>query len=168
VNITEHVPIARWGDAGFVNVRGELILIKDSSALMHLSKLSGEREDAQMIMRQYSVLANVFQSYELSITSLAKDRRGMWQLSLDNGWQVRLGRGEVFKKIQRLTYLLDQRLLNVSEDIKLVDIRYPNGLSIRWGASNKRKEALDSVVDNQETSSKVKLSDMQDAMYARG
>ncbi|MFT5116554.1 MAG: cell division protein FtsQ [Kiritimatiellia bacterium] len=168
VNITEHVPIARWGDAGFVNVRGELILTKDHSGLMHLSKLSGERDEAQMIMRQYSVLANVFQTYELSITSLTKDRRGMWQLSLNNGWQVILGRGEVFKKIQRLTHLLDLRLLSVLEDVKLVDIRYPNGLSIQWGSSNTRQEALDSAVVSKKISSKVKLRHMQDAMYARG
>jgi cell division protein FtsQ len=137
VMVKEQTPIARWSDSGFINVRGEFIATNDTEKLQHLSELSGEKSEAQIIMQQYSVLANLFQPYDLYVESLKKDRRGAWQLSLDNGWQLVLGRGDILRKVQRLTHLFDKKLLVKTADVSVVDIRYPNGLAIKWGDSDK-------------------------------
>jgi cell division protein FtsQ len=160
VNVTEQTPIARWGDSSFINVRGELIDVVDNVELAHLSQLSGEKQDAPIIMQQYSVMATVFQAYGIGVSALEKDRRGVWQLRLDNGWLVVLGRGDIFAKVQRLTHLFDKQLLATTAKIKVIDIRYSNGLAVEWAPDENQK------VDKQASFSE-KVT-MQDARHKRG
>ncbi len=167
VDITEQVPIARWGDNSFINVRGELVRVGENTQINHLSKLSGNNEDAQMIMQQYAILTNVFQPYGLSVNTLEKDRRGVWQLRLSNHWLVKLGRDETFEKVQRLTHLLDKQLLEKTANIAVIDIRYSNGLAVQWG---KESEQLEQKVkdDKNNTSANAMLRDLHGIKYARG
>jgi cell division protein FtsQ len=160
VSVTEQTPIARWGDSSFINVRGELIDVVDNVELAHLSQLSGEKQDAPIIMQQYSVMANVFQAYGMIVTALEKDRRGVWKLRLDNGWLVVLGRGNTFAKVQRLTHLLDKQLLATTAKIKLIDIRYSNGLAVEWAPDEDQK-------NDKQVSFSEKVT-MQDARHKRG
>jgi cell division protein FtsQ len=132
VTVREQIPIARWGDNGFVNVRGEIVFVKNDSGLLNLSVLVGEKQNAELIMQQYSVLANTFQPHSLSISVLEKNRRGVWKLELSNGWKVVVGRGDMHKKIQRLTFLLESNELDVNMPIVSIDLRYTNGLAVRW------------------------------------
>ena len=132
VVVREQVPIARWGESGFVNVRGEIVAVKKNSHLSQLSTLSGQKENAGLIMQQYSLLASVLQPYDMSIDVLEKNNRGVWQLQLTNGWKVIVGRGDIYKKIQRFTYLLDSKHLNSQMKIESIDLRYPNGLAVSW------------------------------------
>ncbi len=140
VKVKEQSPIARWGDEGFVNVRGELVFTKDNDSVLHLSTLYGDKKEAATIMQQYSVLATVLQPYGLNITALEKDSRGVWQLSSSNGWEVILGRGELLKKIQRLTHLLDKELLTTKSSVSSIDMRYSNGVSVQWSKTQERQQ----------------------------
>jgi cell division protein FtsQ len=132
VVVREQVPIARWGKSGFVNVRGEIITVDKNNNLSQFSILSGQAEDAGLIMQQYSLLASALQPYNMSIDVLEKNKRGVWRLQLENGWKVIVGRGDVYKKIQRLTYLLEVKKLNDKMKIESIDLRYPNGLAVSW------------------------------------
>jgi len=140
--VHEQVPIARWGESGFVNVRGEIIVVEKMSDLSQFSTLLGQREDVGLIMQQYSLLATTLQPYNMSVDVLEKNYRGVWRLQLNNGWKVIVGRGDVYKKIQRLTYLLDVKKLNDQMKIKSIDLRYPNGLAVSWieNVTDKEKE----------------------------
>lgn len=165
VVITEQVPIARWGDDSFINVRGELIQINDNAVLAHLSKLSGKKEDAQQIMREYAMLTNVFQPYGLAVKQLEKSQRGVWKLHLDNEWNVVLGQGNIFSKIQRLTHLFDKKILDKTADIDTIDIRYPNGLAVQWGVATREKMKMNK--DNN-TPEKLTMRYTHDTQYIRG
>ena len=140
--VHEQVPIARWGESGFVNVRGEIIVVEKMSDLSQFSTLLGQREDVGLIMQQYSLLATTLQPYNMSVDVLEKNYRGVWRLQLNNGWKVIVGRGDVYKKIQRLTYLLDVKKLNDQMKIESIDLRYPNGLAVSWveNVTDKEKE----------------------------
>ena len=140
--VHEQVPIARWGESGFVNVRGEIIVVEKMSDLSQFSTLLGQREDVGLIMQQYSLLATTLQPYNMSVDVLEKNYRGVWRLQLNNGWKVIVGRGDVYKKIQRLTYLLDVKKLNDQMKIESIDLRYPNGLAVSWieNVTDKDKE----------------------------
>lgn len=132
VKIVEQIPIARWGEYGFVNVRGELVLTEKTEKLSDYSKLYGDAKDASVIMQQYSLLVDIFRSYDLSISSLEKNRRDVWLLHLNNGWEIVLGRGDVLKRVQRLALLLDNNILSAAQGIAVIDVRYANGISVQW------------------------------------
>jgi cell division protein FtsQ len=132
VVVREQAPIARWGENGFVNVRGEIIIVDNSNSLSRFSTLTGQEKDAGLIMQQYSLLASTLQSYNMSIDVLEKNHRGVWRLQLKNGWKIIIGRSDVYKKVQRLTHLLDIKKLNAQMKIESIDLRYQNGLAISW------------------------------------
>ena len=132
VVVREQAPIARWGENGFVNVRGEIIIVDKSNSLSRFSTLTGQEKDAGLIMQQYSLLASTLQAYNMSIDALEKNHRGVWRLQLKNGWKIIIGRSDVYKKIQRLTYLLDIKKLSAQMKIESIDLRYQNGLAISW------------------------------------
>ena len=46
ITIFEQVPIARWGNKGFVNNRGELIAMDNLEKLAHFAELDGDDKDA--------------------------------------------------------------------------------------------------------------------------
>lgn len=43
-----------------------------------------------------------------------------------------LGRADINKKLQRLLLALDQKAIVLSSEIDSIDLRYENGLSVKW------------------------------------
>jgi cell division protein FtsQ len=74
----------------------------------------------------------------MRLVAVELDARGAWNFTLDNGVNVRLGRGQVEDRYQRF---VDVALRMVSEraaDISYVDMRYTNGFAIGWRGSPTR------------------------------
>jgi len=132
VNVSEQVPIARWGDKGFVNNRGELVMTPELEKLSHLAELDGDDKEAAVMMQKYSLITAQLRPHGFKVTTLKKDKRGAWMLQLNNDWQVMLGKNEILHRISRLTALLQQQNISASADIERIDTRYENGIAIRW------------------------------------
>ncbi|MGS2717743.1 cell division protein FtsQ/DivIB [Eionea flava] len=177
VIVKEQIPIARWSNDGFVNVRGEIIFLAGDSHLTQLSVLVGEEKDAEIIMQRYSVLASMLSEYGLSIKVLEKSRRGVWRIELANQWKIMIGRGEMNKKLQRFTYLLDQEVLNITMNIDTIDLRYPNGLAVSWKeveSHRQNQEELDEIdtiikeINSSVYRPTIRQRKTSDKQYARG
>gem|GEM_PF-1287517 len=162
VTVDEHVPIARWGSGGFVNVKGELVFTDKVNMLSHLPELSGQESGVGDVMEKYSLLARVFQRYGMSIHYLQQDDRQSWRIDLSNSWRVIFGRDDVLEKASRLTHLLDLKLIEKEANISTIDLRYSNGVSVKWRQAD--SEYSDSLqVDDSKyiTSKKVQQRTLQ-------
>jgi len=132
VRIVEQEPIARWGDSGFLNRRGDVIALDDTSALQHLPRLEGAEKDATRVMERYQDLAQLLRSRGLSIQSLRSDRGGAWTMELEDGVVIVIGRDRVLDKVQRFTSVLDRELAERWQEVKRVDLRYQSGVAVSW------------------------------------
>jgi cell division protein FtsQ len=132
VSIKEQRAIARWGDKGFVNYRGDLVLAKNDLILNDLPLLRSDDSQAELLMRQYQFVSELLNKYQLTVLVLEKSTVGIWQAELNNGWKLFLGRVDVNKKIQRLLIALDQKAIVLGSEIDSIDLRYENGLSVKW------------------------------------
>ena len=132
VSIKEQRAIARWGDKGFVNYRGDLVLARNDSALNDLPLLRSDDSQAELLMRQYQFLSELLNKYQLTILVLEKSTVGVWQAELNNGWKLFLGRVDINKKIQGLLLAIDQKAIVLGSEIDSIDLRYENGLSVKW------------------------------------
>ena len=95
--LTEQVPVAHWGDeAGskLVNNFGEVFEANVAEVDDNLPRLEGPPEQAGQVLGMYRVLAPLFQPYDLSIEELVLSGRGGWQVMLDTGATIELGRGQ--------------------------------------------------------------------------
>jgi cell division protein FtsQ len=132
VSIEEQRAIARWGDKGFVNFRGDVVLAKNDAMLNYLPLLRSDDSQAKLLMRQYQFVSELLNEYQLTVLVLERTTVGIWQAELNNGWRLFLGRADINKKLQRLLVALDQKAILLSSAIDSIDLRYENGLSVKW------------------------------------
>jgi len=132
VKIAEQTPIARWDANGFLNQRGEIIRVEDITKLSGLPWLQGNEINAREIMQQYQDLSTLLRSRGLEIAALKCDNKKSWRLTLKNDKEIAIGREEVMEKLRRFVTVYDKFLINVWADVKAIDVRYSNGVSVQW------------------------------------
>jgi cell division protein FtsQ len=132
INVVEAVAIARWAGHGFLTSRGEMLEIGDNSDLMHLPLLQGEMHTERSLMKAYREVAQLLLPSDLKIVALRRDVRGALWLSLENGLELVVGRGQVMEKIRRFLVVWELALKTQVERIARVDIRYDNGVAVQW------------------------------------
>lgn len=132
ITVVEEVPIARWGDRGFLNNRGEMLEIEDNSGLASLPVLDGAINSERSLMNAYREVAQLLQPSGLKIAALKRDERGAWWLGLDNGLQLVIGRDQVIEKMRRFLMVWELELKSQVGRVAQVDIRYDNGVAVKW------------------------------------
>ena len=68
----------------------------------------------------------------MRIAALRLDERGAWEMDLDSGVTVRLGRRQVDERIDRFIRTVSQVIAHRMSEISYVDMRYSNGFAIGW------------------------------------
>jgi len=145
VYVTEQTAVARWGERGLLNTRGELFLPDARDVRADLPRLNGpegtEAEVAKLYLETYPRLLTV----GLSLSSVAVDERGAWTLQLSNGVGVRLGREDVAARLERFIRAASPVVATRTGDVAYVDMRYSNGFSIGWGKPSSNASSSDAI-----------------------
>ena len=132
VTVVEQTAAARWGESGLLNTRGELFVRSATHVPAELPHLSGpEGTESQVAQRYLSVQGRMLEA-GLRIAALRLDERGAWEMDLDSGVTVRLGRRDVDDRIDRFIHTASQVIAHRLNEIAYVDMRYSNGFAIGW------------------------------------
>jgi cell division protein FtsQ len=132
VTVTEQTAAARWGESGLLNTRGELFVRTATHVPAELPRLNGpEGTESQVAQRYLSAQGRMLEA-GMRIAALRLDERGAWELDLDSGVTVRLGRRDVDQRIERFIHTASQVIAHRLTDINYVDMRYSNGFAIGW------------------------------------
>lgn len=135
VRIVEQKPIARWGDTGFMNQRGEIIQVSDAQTqLLSLPLLEGEVTDAGLILRQYQDLVRLLRTRGLDVIALKSDAKKSWRMTLAGDVELVVGRDQVMEKVSRFIRVYDRHLQARWADVRRADLRYTNGVAVEWKA----------------------------------
>jgi cell division protein FtsQ len=131
VKVIEEVPLARWGDRNFLNDRGEILDLNNRN-LSGLPVLTGVENSERLIMNTYQEINLLLRPAGLKIIELSYDNQGIWKLTLSNGLEILIGRDQIIEKIRRFLIIWMATLKSSSTDMDGVDIRYDNGIAVRW------------------------------------
>ena len=132
VTVIEQTAAARWDESGLLNTRGELFVKTATHVPAELPRLSGpDGTEAQVAQRYLSAQGRMLEA-GLRIAALRLDERGAWEMDLDSGVTVRLGRREVDERIDRFIRTASQVISHRLNEIAYVDMRYSNGFAIGW------------------------------------
>ncbi len=132
VEVVEEVPIARWGEKGFLNRLGEELVIKNNSHLVALPELRADFGSSREMMENYQLMAELLIPTGLKIAQLKRDSLGVWFIDTATGLRLVIGRDQVSEKIRRFTTVWAAGLNQQLKHIKTIDLRYPNGLAVAW------------------------------------
>jgi cell division protein FtsQ len=141
VSLEEHKAVALWGAEGegrLVNNFGEVFEANAGEVEAdELPRLSGPKEMSALVLTMYQALKPMFETLDLGINDLVLTTRGSWQVQLDNGAQVELGRGtpdEVVARTQRFVHTLTQAASRYSrrpDALVSADLRHGDGYAMR-------------------------------------
>jgi cell division protein FtsQ len=155
VQLSEHQPVALWGEEGgsqLVNSFGEVFEANVGDVEQEdLPRLAGPEGESAQVLAMYRALLPLFEPLDLAPSELVLNGRGSWQLRLDNGGELELGRGtqeEVTARVVRFVQTLTQATSKFGrrpEDLVAADLRHGDGYAMRLrgvsttdGAAQKR------------------------------
>ena len=132
VLIVEQVAAARWGESGLLNARGELFVMFATHVPPELPRLSGPEGSEAQVAKRYLAAQGQMLEAGMRIAAVRLDERGAWEMDLDNGLTVRLGRSQVDERLQRFIHTASAVVARRANEISYVDMRYSNGFTIGW------------------------------------
>jgi cell division protein FtsQ len=136
VMIKERKPVARWDDQHLLSDSARVYLA-DSGAFGHLPVVHAVNHQPAWVLARFYRLEARFNSVDERLVALHVDSRGALDVELINGLQIKLGRGNIEHKIDRLVNIYQQQILPRREQIERLDLRYSNGFAVAW-----KKEVL--------------------------
>ena len=130
VSLEEHVAFARWGERGLVNTYGERFNgVTDAQLPVFFAPAGTEREMTQRYLRFAQAVTPLGAKLERVVLS----ERRAWQLRLDSGLQLMLGRDAdgAEARLARFVEAYPATLGRIARRHEYVDLRYPNGFALR-------------------------------------
>jgi len=145
ISVTEQVPAACWGESGLLNTRGELFVSDARHIPAELPRLSGPTNRSTEIAKRYLNVREQLIPFGMDLRRMHMDARGAWEMTLQNGVVIRLGRREVEQRTNLFFEVVAKIITNRASDVDYVDMRYSNGFTIGWknGLKATVKEAND-------------------------
>jgi cell division protein FtsQ len=131
VTLKEQVPVAYWQERALLNDQGESFMPGKLPQLA-LPHLNGPDTSEQQVLRDYRWLEQQFAQMKMQPALFAVDAKGSWRVVLNNGIEIALGDGDMKPKLQRLERIFATQLGLKQDQIARIDMRYTNGLAVRW------------------------------------
>lgn len=136
IEITEQVPLARWGKDRVINVRGELFQPPMKGLSESLPDFTGPEGTEVKVAKQYQLMSGKLAGIGLEIAALRLSDRRAWDIKLNNGLSLILGRAASEDRLERFAAVFPEVLKVKVMNIKSVDLRYTNGFAVRWKESS--------------------------------
>ncbi|HBG30139.1 cell division protein FtsQ/DivIB [Candidatus Macondimonas diazotrophica] len=129
VRIWEYRPVARWGEVGLLDARGVRFQIE--SGEVDLPLLNGPEGSERRVLDTYRLFQSQLSAQGTGLRQLVVDHRGSWRATLEDGVELRLGPGNPQLAFNRFINKVLPLLRSELAAVAYVDMRYPNGFSIK-------------------------------------
>ncbi len=131
IELVEQRSVARFNEHELFGRTGTLFSVAGTSGMQGLPRLQGPPDRASEIFERWLQLRALLQPADLDIAQLALDPRGAWRIELHDGRELLLGREQLEQRLGR--FLAVRGELARYDDIRRIDLRYPNGLALVRG-----------------------------------
>jgi cell division protein FtsQ len=126
IHVEAYEAVARWGEQGMVSARGEVFPGRTSQKL---PLFRGPDESAAVMALAYPAIAATLAPVG-RVSELRLNARGAWQVVLESGLSLELGRGDVQPRLARFAAAWPQ-LAEKGVNTRHADLRHPNGFAVK-------------------------------------
>lgn len=140
IHLEEQQVIARWGQSDLLNTKGELFHVAPKAIPKGLPILEGPNGQQKITLQYYRDMSRLLTPLGLQITVLSLTARHAWQLRLNNGMLVILGRDEPLVRLARFVKVYRQLFAIHDKTVEYVDLRYSHGLAVKWSSTLKTQQ----------------------------
>ncbi len=139
VTVMEYKPLARWGVKNLLAENGEIFAIPKNTKFK-LPMFEGPDNNASDMMSFYSYAKPLFLTMGLQVESIRMSARGSWSLTLNDGLEIEVGRGDPQQRLARFARLMPQiKNDELQRQLVRADLRYTNGFALSWKDISKVK-----------------------------
>ncbi|MGR6840614.1 cell division protein FtsQ/DivIB [Aliivibrio wodanis] len=131
VFVVEHQPEATWNNRVIVNPEGVVFNAPMSDLLESKPALFGPESNSKDVLAFWHQLQKQFSPLNMGVHSVALTERLSWQVVLDNGIRLELGRDAREERVERFIALYKQ-LEKQMNSIDYIDLRYDTGAAVGW------------------------------------
>ena len=145
--LEEHRAAARWAGGGdnadtrLVNTYGEVFIAQSTTAQAALPLFSGPEGSAALLLSRYQDFSTLLAPLGRTPRVVALSQRLAWQLKLDDGLTLELGRDDgkhpLEERLTRFAALYPATRARFQGSIAVIDMRYQNGFAVRSGGKEK-------------------------------
>lgn len=128
VVLEEHTALARWGAPPLVNTYGELFAAASDEKL---PLFTGPAGTSREMARRYAAFGRALAPLKQPVAQVSLSPRLAWQLRLENGMVIELGRSQMQERLERFVALYERSVGRLGRRIDHVDLRYSNGFAVR-------------------------------------
>lgn len=147
VDLEEHVTLADWNDHEFVNTHGEVFsadclrtapdarttekspLPACTDAGRTLPRFFGQPDTSAEVTQMYREFNTQLTPLKQQVAQITLSPRRAWQLRLDNGMVLELGRERARERLQRFVAVFPYSLASLQRPVDYVDLRYRSGFA---------------------------------------
>lgn len=138
--VVEQQPAAIWNGDMLLNQYGDAFDAQISSADLNskitLPNLYGPGGSEQTALQGYRNMQSLLETSNLYIVEMFLSERFAWNVELNNGIKLNLGRTEFIDRLQRFVDLLPL-ISQQDRQVDYVDLRYDTGLAVGWKTLDK-------------------------------
>jgi cell division protein FtsQ len=132
MQVTEQMPLARWGDDALVNLHGEVFAPQPMPNVDALPQLQGDTRNAPAMVAFYLKLHALLVGSDLRIARLQQNPRSEFRVYFDNGLELVLGRERLVRRFEEFLKVYPQLAAYSEQAPKRIDMRYQHGFAVRW------------------------------------
>ena len=131
VSIVEYKPLARWGVSRMLAENGE-IFPAPKGHVSRLPQFEGPDDRAADLVAFHSQAKPLFLAHGLGVGIVRLSARGSWNLTLSDGTEIEVGRGDPQQRLARFARMLPRLESAEPRHLKRADLRYTNGFALTW------------------------------------
>ncbi|GAK83850.1 cell division protein FtsQ [Vibrio ponticus] len=131
VFLTEHHAKAIWNGDALLDDNGRIFNGDLGKLKGDRVKLYGPKGTNLEVLDTWQRISQLFEPLGLTITSLVLNDRRAWQIILDNGIRLELGKESLDERINRFISLYNS-LGSDAQRVSYIDLRYDTGAAVGW------------------------------------
>ena len=128
VDVEEHTVLARWRDRALVNSYGEVFEAATGETLPVFMAPEGT---AAEVAQRYEAFRALLEPLGKRPVQVYVSARRAWQLRLNDGEVLELGRSQMEERLQRFVRAYARTLAQLPSRAYRIDLRYSNGFAVR-------------------------------------
>lgn len=136
VYVTEHQAGAIWNSTDLLDVKGDVFKGDASLVDQNLPKLFGPDVASHEVLDVWYSTEKSLSTIGRKMDALVLNDRKSWQIILDNGIRLELGKDSRKERLDRFVRLY-QRLGDKVDQISYIDLRYDTGAAVGWLSDEK-------------------------------
>lgn len=136
IYVVDQLPVAQWNTDFLINNEGIIFQADLSRIKIRLPQFYGPKGTELLALENFINMNRLLNFSEFSIDELVLSERFGWQLTLNDGVLLNLGREDRVKRIQRFmdVYPIIKKEKEDNQQINYIDLRYDTGVAVGWKA----------------------------------